>query len=436
MMPPPARLTPLITELLIITLLAAGCADDEGGADPDLGAAADARPSTEKGVPPGDGQAAHEAGKPRDLGPDKPKGPTRWRAAGKTLQPAVAGHTATLLKDGRVLIAGGVVPGSSSYGQYVATAYLYDPKSDKFVSAGNMNTARSGHGAELLPDGRVLLVGGAEDRYKVVASADLFDPKQFTEQNPQKAWSKAAPMTTKRSGFGTVRLSSGKVLVVGGSTGGQPTLASLEIYDPTSGTWTVPAAGLSEQRAVPAVALLRTGKVLVAGGWHGDKQKYLDTIEIYDAATNTVKASGARLRAARTGATAVTLKDSAGQVLITGKSCNQCTVSGDDLYNPITDKVTAVTHPGGAAPYLAAVSRLADGRVLITGGYGTLDRGVVYGYASGGATWKTLPPMTNGRFLHTQTALASGSVLVVGGRNGAPLAAGPVVGKAEILENP
>jgi hypothetical protein len=99
---------------------------------------------------------------------------------------ARGGQTATLLSDGRVLIAGGSnlrliaggsdSPGDSLAGGNLASAELYDPKTGTFSPTGSMTTARSGHTATLLSDGRVLMAGGSDSSFQPLSSAELYQP--------------------------------------------------------------------------------------------------------------------------------------------------------------------------------------------------------------------------------------------------------------------
>ncbi len=153
-------------------------------------------------------------------------------------------HTATLLANGRVLIAGG--------GDTVATASteLYSPLSSGQPSPGpNMIVARTGHTATVLPDLRVLIAGGSTDvwRGQVTNSAEIYDP--FTN-----TFSTTGNMTTARTGHRAERLPDGKVLIMGGTTL-QNILASTEIYDPSTGTFT-PAGSMVDGRVGPEVAPL------------------------------------------------------------------------------------------------------------------------------------------------------------------------------------
>jgi hypothetical protein len=176
------------------------------------------------------------------------------------------GHTATSLGDGRVLIAGG--------GTSPSTTEIFDPWSGRFIASGKMTAARSGHGAMLLPSGKVLIFGGDK-----AGTAELYDPS-----------SGSFTATALPAGFGSpIRLASGKIFTTGGvfdeATGkftaippppsGGYVLATLasgrvlavggngsDIYDPATGTWT-PVPGAPTGLRSPTATRTRFGNVLV-----------------------------------------------------------------------------------------------------------------------------------------------------------------------------
>jgi hypothetical protein len=158
-------------------------------------------------------------------------------------------HTATPLLDGRVLVVGGANGENSA----LASAEIYDPKSQGFTSAGSLIAARKGHTATRLLDGRVLVVGGADDKNAALASAESYDPKtnRFTS---------AASLTAARTGHATTLLSDGRVLVVGGKAE-----AGAEVYDPKNNSFAL-AGLMSTPRASHTATALPDGAALVAGG--------------------------------------------------------------------------------------------------------------------------------------------------------------------------
>lgn len=205
----------------------------------------------------------------------------RWTATG-AMNDARSRHSATALPNGLVLVAGGQGDVCSSLGgcASVATAELYNPATGAWTTTGSMNTARDGQTATLLPNGHVLVAGGETCIYNgntvtctALATAELYDPSSGT-------WTPTGAMTTARNGQQAALLPDGDVLVAGGeicvNNNGIVTctmLATAELYDPSSGTWTAAAPMMTARNGYTlssatsfTLSALPTAQVLAAGG--------------------------------------------------------------------------------------------------------------------------------------------------------------------------
>jgi hypothetical protein len=168
-------------------------------------------------------------------------------------------HTATLLQNGEVLIAGG--SSSSVTNAPLASAELYDPKTGSFTPIGGMTTAHANHTATLLADGRVLIAGGFNQpstaANSVTSIAELYSPSTET-------FSLTGRMQSRREFHRAIGLASGEVLIAGGDDSFN-ILPSAELYDPTNGTF-VSTSAMKVPRNNFIAAMLNDGDVLVAGG--------------------------------------------------------------------------------------------------------------------------------------------------------------------------
>ena len=169
--------------------------------------------------------------------PGEPAGPAagatgQWTAAAPMSQ-ARSGATATRLLDGRVFVAGGVsLAGGDGSDRFdsLASAELYDPATRAWNTTGPMSEARGLHTATLLLDGRVLVAGG-NDANRAVIYAELYDPASGT-------WTATGPLIAARYGHTAAVLRDGRVLVTGGSDA-DSAVTDAELYDPASGSWSV-----------------------------------------------------------------------------------------------------------------------------------------------------------------------------------------------------
>jgi Ca2+-binding RTX toxin-like protein len=181
------------------------------------------------------------------------------------------GAAAAPLPDGRVLIAGGSFFDGSF--RSLQSAEIFDPATGTFSPTGSMTAERAESAAAPLPDGRVLVAGGFDNRSspQTPQSAEIFDPATGS-------FSPTAPLTAPRYGAAAAPLPDGRVLIAGGATNG----ASAEIFDPATGTFS-PTVVMTAERAAPAAAPLPEGRVLVAGGLHA--AAVLSSAEIFAPAT-------------------------------------------------------------------------------------------------------------------------------------------------------
>jgi N-acetylneuraminic acid mutarotase len=191
------------------------------------------------------------------------------------------------------LVAGGFQPDTNSY---LSSAEIYVPgkgKSDRWVPAAGMNIGRAGHTATVLRDGRVLVTGGF-DGTNVLASAEIYDAAANT-------WTTAGSMNTARWGHTASLLGDGTVLVVGGVDNTGHSLASAEIYDPAGNTWSYASSAPVFARSWHTATLLNDGSggVLLAGGLDAGGVAQ-STVEIYDPLDGFFQVGSLSLRAPAT----------------------------------------------------------------------------------------------------------------------------------------
>jgi large repetitive protein len=324
-----------------------------------------------------------------------------------SLDSARGNASATLLNNGKVLIAGGLANNAA-----LSSAELYDPAARTFAATGSLNVARELHGAVLLNDGKVLIAGGF-DGANYLSSAEIYDPAsgQFTLTNS---------LVTARRFPAIAVLPNGSVLIAGGA-GASGVLASAEIYDPVTSTF-MPTGSLNTPRRLTTATALDDGTVLIAGGYSGAAT--LDTAEIYNSETGAFVQLANKMTAARNYHTATLLDE--GRVLLAGgeapdDSDTATALASAEIYDPVAQTFSATASMN--TPRLgAAATLMPNATVVVTGGDTTtggmrvpLNSVEIYDSAGPGFTYTG--SMESARAGQTSTLLNDGTCFVAGGFN-------------------
>lgn len=282
-------------------------------------------------------------------------------------------HTMTLLDNGKVLVAGGT-GGSSPLSPGLATAALYDPATGAWTAAASMHEARWGHSAVLLANKKVLVAGGTTvrsgDSVRALRSAETYDPAT-------NAWTTVAAMTDARTGHPAVVLGGGRVLICGGtapiSGHHEAALAFAELYNPDANSWT-PTGSLAEPRSRHQATSISATKVLVVGGatpgapGDGTFDPFSAlTAELFDLATG-----GWTTMPARPGGRGLhrAVPLGAGKVLVIGGTADADNDAGypSVLIFDTGPKTWAAAGSLATGRWAFAATALADQRVLVAGG--------------------------------------------------------------------
>ena len=292
-----------------------------------------------------------------------------WSYTG-SLNTSRAGHSATLLQNGKVLVVGGYTANLDN-NISINTAELYDPVTGVWSYTGSLNILRNADTATLLKNGKVLIAGGADSGQYVSNVAELYDPATGT-------WSLTGRLNTRRGGHTATLLQNGNVLVAGGQNDADFSEYITELYDPTTGTWSV-TGRLNAARGGHTATLLPNGKVLIAGACNegiycGSRNS---SSELYNPATGTWSVTG-ELNTPRFYHAATLLPD--GQVLIAGgKQINffsgtEVFLNSAEIYDPASGNWTT-TASLNASRSSHGATLLQNGKVMVVGGWDATNNG-------------------------------------------------------------
>jgi len=466
----PSDLVRSLATTLTILALVAGCAGPAASSAPTDGRSPAASAATH--VPPTAVPSASQVVTPSV----DPSGvAARWAAAG-TMQVARPNPRVVRLGDGRVLVLGDYSTYRQEYDSTIVE--LWDPATGGWRTTAPLNKARGEYVVVPMRDGRALLAGGINERGESYSSTYLFDPR--TER-----WEKAGLLRTARAGAAGALLRDGRVLVAGGSyysgflgrTGGailagysqagppgrslhgirladvEPgrrgyALATAELFDPATGTWS-PTGSMRYALQNAAAVTLGDGRVLVWGTDNGSGEQGRDIGEIYDPATGRfspapplpdvdrssletrgIPIPGGSPNAWSGSASVIPLADGDALLIDSGSYWPPLALSRTFRFHAATDTWTEVGEsfvsaevPEGAPPKEwgvrlpahGSVAALADGSVLFAGGWDAERAAGLLDPATG--AWSRLSPMPAGRTGGAAMTLADGSVLIVGGRS-------------------
>jgi len=266
------------------------------------------------------------------------------------------GHTVTLLPDGKVLAVGGRLPGAGGGLVGSNTAELYDPNTDTWTPAQPMSHARQYHTATLQPDGKVLVVGGEPHNASLRGTAEIYDPGT-------DIWTPTGMTNLPRNVHTATLLPDGRVLIVGGTHGGLdgPSARTAELYDPATRTWEFTGSMKMSRYSGHLASLLETGKVLVAHGHNtGDV-----TTELYDPDTGVWTLTG-RMQEIVGSPSMTTLPD--GNVLVASLSTG-ASITIVQFYDPVSGQWRPLSSRPSVRFLSPTVTGLFDGKILITGTY-------------------------------------------------------------------
>jgi len=263
-----------------------------------------------------------------------------------------------LLTNGKVLVAGGTTYPSSDFSS-TSSAELFDPLSNSWSTTGSMNIPRRSFFMVRLNSGKVLVGGGIRDKSTSLNSAEIYDPAtEMFSLVPNMPGS-------NRSGASAALLPNGNVLVVGGASGSELWKSAI-IFDVTTNSWSSVSSQMQTEHYLnAAIVTLNDGRVLIAGGQTSGGESVSST-DIFDPATNTFSA-GPTLSTPRQGLTAHVLTN--GKVVFIGGGAYGSSTNSVDVYDPVTSRIIRQFNTMSYSRYEHSSALLLDGRVLIVGAF-------------------------------------------------------------------
>ena len=318
------------------------------------------------------------------------------------------GTKSVTLQSGKVVVFGGF--------SFSKITDVYDPATNSFSRVGDLNRERHGAGAALLPNGKVLAIGGmyaSGANYISLSTVEIFDPVTET-------WSYTGSLNVARENPVVVVLNNGKVLVTGGMwrAPGTTYLSSAEIYDPATGTFTY-VNSMPQARGNATGALMSNGNVFVAGGYNSTNGHMKSAI-IYNPTLNTWTSISSQMNSVHSEGGSVTLQLQDGRMLVAGGWSPTLGIWTIDIYDPSTNSFVAAANlpqfshgRGGLTGHVRS-----DGVVVFFGGSSAqgdiADTAVLYDptsntMATEGNTMRWY------RYQHTSAVLNDGRILIIGG---------------------
>lgn len=354
-----------------------------------IGAAACGRTDVER-LARGDTPRTSPGEAPRPEPTDSDCGRRVLRGAFRRASPLAVprwGHTATLLADGTVLVAGGRAGPD--------TSEIYDPGTDRWRTIAGLQRRREGHTATRLDDGRVLLIGAD-------TTGEIYHPDV-------EAWLPFDAPVPWRVGHTATLLARGRVLIAGGQdSSGMPAPDNF-VVDVERGR-VDPAGALSVPRWRTVAFPLPDGAVLIAGGRSGDLQ-VLRSTEIVDPVTGGVTDGPPMLAERELHATAQ-LED--GRILVAGGALASAITA--EILDPRALRWSAAPPMLDPVRSLHTLTSVCGGYVMAIGGWQNVLSQAVEILDAGAVAWRAGPPVEGERspLGHTSTLLPNGDILVVG----------------------